>query len=61
MEIVVQKLLTKKAMQVKNFLANVCVQWKDALNAAVETGIRVVKVRFGTVLSINGGALKKCS
>jgi len=43
----------------KSFLANVCVQWEDALNAAVETGIRVVKVRFGTVLSINGGALKK--
>ena len=43
----------------KSFLANVCVQWEDALNAAVETGIRVVKVRFGIVLSINGGALKK--
>ena len=43
----------------KSFLANVCVQWEDALNAAVETGIRVAKVRFGTVLSINGGALKK--
>ena len=43
----------------KSFLANVCVQWEDALNAAVEMGIRVVKVRFGTVLSINGGALKK--
>jgi len=43
----------------KSFLANVCVQWEDALNAAVERGIRVVKVRFGTVLSIDGGALKR--
>ena len=37
MEIVVQKLLTKKAMQVKNFLANVCVQLEDALNTDVES------------------------
>ena len=33
------------------FLANVCVQWEDALKIAVEAGIRVIKVRFGTVLS----------
>ena len=41
------------------FLANVCVQWEDALKVAVEAGIRVIKVRFGTVLSKKGGALKK--
>ena len=33
------------------FLANVCVQWEDALKIAVEAGIRVIIVRFGTVLS----------
>ena len=41
------------------FLANVCVQWEDALKVAVEAGIRVIKVRFGTVLSKKGGVLKK--
>ena len=41
------------------FLAIVCVQWEDALKVAVEAGIRVIKVRFGTVLSKKGGALKK--
>ena len=35
----------------KGFLANVCVQWEDALKIAVEAGIRVIIVRFGTVLS----------
>ena len=40
------------------FLANVCVQWEDALKVTVEAGIRVIKVRFGTVLSKKGGALK---
>lgn len=41
------------------FLANVCVQWEDALKVAAKAGIRVIKVRFGTVLSKEGGALKK--
>ena len=39
--------------------ANVCVQWEDALKVAVEAGIRVIKVRFSTVLSKKGGVLKK--
>jgi len=41
------------------FLANVCVQWEDALKVAAKTRIRVIKVRFGSVLSKEGGALKK--
>ena len=42
------------------FLANVCVQWEDALKIAVEAGIRVIKVCFGTVLSKKVEALKRC-
>ncbi len=41
------------------YLANVCVQWEDALKVAAKAGIRVIKMRFGTVLSKEGGALKK--
>jgi hypothetical protein len=41
------------------FLANVCVKWEDALKVAAKAGIRVIKVRFGTVLSKKGEALKK--
>jgi uncharacterized protein (TIGR01777 family) len=43
----------------RGFLADVCVQWEEASNAANEAGIRVANVRFGTVLSTAGGALKK--
>ena len=42
-----------------SFLKNVCVQWEDNLKVAAKAGIRVLKVRFGTVLSKEGGALGK--
>ena len=37
------EIVDEESYAVKSFLANVCVQWVDALNAAVETVIRVVK------------------
>ena len=39
------------------FLAEVCVAWEAAAEAAREAGIRVVHPRFGMVLSATGGAL----
>ncbi len=42
-----------------DFLANVCHEWETATSAAHATGIRVVKLRIGVVLSPDGGALKK--
>lgn len=41
------------------FLADVCKAWEEAAAPAVEAGIRVVKLRFGVVLSSSGGALKQ--
>ena len=43
------------------FLANVCVKWEDALKVATKAGIRVIKVRFGTVLSKKGRDLKNAT
>ena len=43
----------------KGFMANVCVQWEDALKVDAKAGIRLIKVRFGTVLNKEGGALKR--
>lgn len=40
------------------FLASVCQEWEAAANKATLSGIRVVLLRFGVVLSPNGGALK---
>jgi uncharacterized protein (TIGR01777 family) len=41
------------------FLAEVCRDWEEAAQPAVEKGIRVVHLRFGVVLSPSGGALQK--
>ena len=41
------------------FLANVCRQWEASTEAAAEKGIRVVLLRFGMILSPQGGALAK--
>jgi uncharacterized protein (TIGR01777 family) len=43
----------------KGFLAEVCQEWEGATEPAKAAGIRVVNLRFGIVLSRNGGALKK--
>lgn len=42
-----------------SFLSSVCQDWELATKTAEEKGIRVVKLRIGTVLSLEGGALKK--
>jgi len=42
-----------------DFLADVCVEWEGATNAASDAGIRVVNLRIGVVLSSKGGALTK--
>jgi hypothetical protein len=42
-----------------DFLAEVCQAWEAATAPAVQRGIRVVRLRFGIVLSPAGGALAK--
>jgi hypothetical protein len=39
------------------FMSEVCVRWEDEAKRAVESGARVVLLRFGTVLGRAGGAL----
>ena len=41
------------------FLPNVCLGWEEAAESVSKAGIRVVNVRFGIVLSKDGGALAK--
>jgi uncharacterized protein len=41
------------------FLAEVCLAWEAAAQAARDAGIRVVHLRFGVVLAGHGGALKQ--
>jgi uncharacterized protein len=43
----------------KGFLAELCEAWEAATEPAAAAGIRVVKLRFGVVLTPEGGALAK--
>jgi uncharacterized protein len=42
-----------------DFLASVCREWEAATEQASQKGIRVVNLRFGIILSSEGGALGK--
>ena len=41
----------------RGFLAELCVEWERACDAAREAGLRVVNLRIGVVLDPSGGAL----
>ncbi|MGH2839243.1 MAG: TIGR01777 family oxidoreductase [Solirubrobacteraceae bacterium] len=43
----------------RDWLADVCVRWERAAEAAAEHGVRVVRMRQGVVLDADGGALAK--
>ena len=42
-----------------DFMADLCVQWEDSTEVAVEAGVRTCRVRTGIVLGPGGGALSK--
>jgi uncharacterized protein (TIGR01777 family) len=42
-----------------DYLSDVCRQWEAAARPAADAGIRVALLRFGIILSGQGGALKK--
>lgn len=42
-----------------DFLGNTCRQWEESIEPVTQLGKRLVKLRTGIVLSIDGGALKK--
>lgn len=51
--------LTEDSARGSGFLADVCQQWEDATAVAAKSGIRVMNIRSGMILSANGGALAK--
>ncbi|HEY0099108.1 MAG TPA: TIGR01777 family oxidoreductase [Pyrinomonadaceae bacterium] len=53
------ELLTEASAPGEDFLSGVCREWEASAEAAKAAGIRVVKLRFGVVLSGAGGALTK--
>lgn len=51
--------LNEESASGSGFLAQVCRDWEAAAEAAVRSGVRVVKLRIGVVMSPVGGALAK--
>jgi uncharacterized protein (TIGR01777 family) len=51
--------LTEESGPGSGFLADVCAAWEGASESAAKEGIRVVHLRFGVVLSPDGGALNR--
>jgi hypothetical protein len=53
--------LTEASPAGRDFLAEVCTTWEDALAPAARAGLRVVPMRFGIVLNAAGGVLRSLS
>jgi uncharacterized protein len=53
------ELLTEESAPGTGFLAEVCREWEAATQSVEQKGIRVVRLRFGMVLSPTGGAMAK--
>jgi uncharacterized protein len=53
------ELLNEQSASGTGFLAEVCREWELATQPAAQAGVRVVNLRFGVILSGEGGALKK--
>ena len=51
--------LSEESPSGSGFLPDVCREWEAATEAAKKSGIRVVQLRFGVILSPGGGALAK--
>jgi uncharacterized protein (TIGR01777 family) len=54
-----EEVLDEESPCAQGFLADVCRQWEEETNIAAQTGIRVVHLRLGVVLSKAGGAIAK--
>ncbi len=53
------EILTEESSPGQGFLADTCSAWEAEANAAGDAGIRIVHLRFGVVLAVEGGALKQ--
>ncbi|MDF2578003.1 MAG: hypothetical protein K0S74_1487 [Chlamydiales bacterium] len=53
------ELLTERSSEGTGFLTETAIEWEYTAKSAIKLGIRTISLRFGTILSIQGGALKK--
>jgi len=53
------EILIESSLPGNGFLANLCQKWEDATIDLEKKGIRRIHMRFGMILSLKGGALKR--
>ena len=53
------KIVDETSPRGEGFLADLCLEWESAAQQIEASGIRVLEVRFGMVLGLDGGALPK--
>jgi len=53
------ELLDENSAPGQDFVSKVCYDWEQTTKPLQDMGIRVINLRFGVILSKNGGALKK--
>lgn len=53
------EILSEESTPGEGFLADVSLKWENATEAANDAGIRVINLRIGMVLGLDGGALEK--
>ncbi|MEJ7779511.1 MAG: TIGR01777 family oxidoreductase [Daejeonella sp.] len=51
------ELLTETSLPSKDFLAETCIAWEEAVDEGEKLGVRIVKLRSGIVLDKKGGVL----
>lgn len=54
-----EEILTEESRHGDDFLAKVCREWEESTAPAEAAGIRIAHMRFGVILSREGGALAK--
>lgn len=54
-----KEILYESSLQGVGFLSEVCRKWEYETNRLTAMGVRVINLRFGMILSPNGGALHK--
>lgn len=51
------ELLSEDSLPAKDFLAETCIEWEEAVDESRRFGLRIVKLRSGIVLGEHGGVL----
>ncbi len=52
-------ILTEESLPSKDFLAETCIEWEDAVDEGYKLGLRIIKLRSGIILAAEGGFLKQ--